>query len=642
MPLRASHILARVNANAWKQPGLWGLAFAHAVLFLIAFPPFNIWPAAFVAIMPLVAIALRSARPVRSGFIVWVVCSAMWLFMQRWLIGVTVVGWPLLAMYLALYPAAFVWIGARMAKRWPASHWRLAVALAVLWAALETLRGEFMLTGYAWFLIAHPLIETPIAQNAEVAGVYGISLALAFAQAIVALAALREKCRIRRIVQFACGGAAIGLLTLNGVSVRIGFEVQRAVVAKNEPVPDIEIAVIQTKVPQSNKVGWPIEQRLADFERMRDLTLEAAEPNRTATVRERLPESESDLETHGRDARATDFSPDLIIWPETMFPGESLSAQAVETLRASGLSYQGGMSVTYFFDELIDLQEQIGTPLLVGAIGYDDFTIGELPNGGIEFNHEAKFNSAFLVEEGAVADTRYDKLLLTPFGEVMPGISQIDWLEQLLLSIGAGGMAFDLDAGAAPVVFDVPIKAPSASEGSKKLESTHSANDTPPAVVRIATPICFEAATPRVCRRLVFADGERQADLMVNLTNDGWFGDSPGGREQHLLVARWRCIELRTPMVRAANTGVSASIDTLGRVQDRGPDNRENDWNADGVLRTHVWLPGGPPTFYARFGDVVGWTCVILAAIASLLTIQKSRHDGEINTDEERSNEEVA
>jgi apolipoprotein N-acyltransferase len=62
----------------------------------------------------------------------------------------------------------------------------------------------------------------------------------------------------------------------------------------------------------------------------------------------------------------------------------------------------------------------------------------------------------------------------------------------------------------------------------------------------------------------------------------------------------------------------------------------------DGVLRTHVWLPGGPPTFYARFGDVVGWTCVILAAIASLLTIQKSRLDGEINTDEERSNEEVA
>lgn len=593
------------------------LSLAHALLFLIAFPPFNIWPAAFVALMPLIAIALRSERPIRSGLIVWVVCSGMWLFMQRWLIGVTVVGWPLLAMYLAMYPAAFVWLGARMTKRWPTSHWRLAVALAVLWAALETLRGEFMLTGYAWFLIAHPLIETPIAQNADVAGVYGISLVLAFAQAIVVLAVLREKCRIRRLVQLACGGLSIGLLAIAGVFRQTAVEVDRVIASKNETVPGIGIAVIQTNVPQSNKVGWPIEQRLADFERMRELTIDAV-------------------------AESSDQSPDLIIWPETMFPGESLSTQAIETLRASGLSYQGGTPVTYFFDELIDLQRQIETPLMVGAIGYDDFTIGELPNGGVEFNHEAKFNSAFLVDDGAVINARYDKLLLTPFGEVMPGISLIDWLEQLLLSIGAGGMAFDLDAGAAPVVFDVPVRAPSASEGSKKFESTPSANDIPRAVLRIATPICFEAATPRVCRRLVFANGERRADLMVNLTNDGWFGDTPGGREQHLLVARWRCIELRTPMVRAANTGVSASIDTLGRVQDRGPDNREKDWNVDGVMRTRVWLPGGPPTFYARFGDVVGWTCVILAAFASLLTIQKSRHDGEINTDEERSNEEVA
>ncbi len=635
------------------------LSLAHALLFMIAFPPFDIWPATFVSIMPLVAIVLRTQGPFCSARIVWVVSTVMWLFMQRWLIGVTVVGWPLLAMYLALYPAVFVWIGARLARRWPTSHFRLAIGLTVLWVGLETLRGEFMLTGYAWFLLAHPLIGTPLAPFASVTGVYGVSLLVALPQIILMVAFVRRRTVGAMLITAAYTGAYLILVVFLGMALffvnapPIDVEEHEGELSEAHisiRAPKLDVAVVQTNVPQSNKVGWPIEQRLADFEHMRELTLEAA--NRTATVRERLPESDDETSAHGRGGRATDFSPDLIIWPETMFPGDTLSAQAIDEMRRVGLGYSGGIDADYFNNELAALQQLVDTPMLIGAVGYDELEIRPDANGAVEFVHAGKYNSTFLVEDGVAIETRYDKLHLTPFGEVMPIISHFEWLENALLAIGAGGMSFDLDAGSRPVVFELPVRAPSASEGSQKTEISELTSDDRAAptneggtahravahdVVRIVTPICFEAATPRVCRRLVFADGERQADLMVNLTNDGWFGDRRAGHAQHLQVARWRCIELRTPMVRAANTGISASIDTFGQVQDRGPDNRVKDWNVDGVMRTHVWLPGGPPTFYARYGDIVGWGCVLMSVITGIVALRPRKIEPTLQTDQERT-----
>ena len=67
--------------------------------------------------------------------------------------------------------------------------------------------------------------------------------------------------------------------------------------------------------------------------------------------------------------------------------------------------------------------------------------------GEIAYDWDAQFNSAFVIDEGRVLDQRYDKMVLTPFGEVMPGISRVPWLEQALLALGAGGMTFELSAG---------------------------------------------------------------------------------------------------------------------------------------------------------------------------------------------------
>src|SRR5690606_11264799 len=155
----------------------------------------------------------------------------------------------------------------------------------------------------------------------------------------------------------------------------------------------------------------------------------------------------------------------------------------------------------------------------------------------------ARYDSALLFSPGGEeAPPRYDKLHLTPFGEIMPYVHRWPEVQNWLLSLAAQGMRFDMTPGRAPKRLTVSL-----SEGG------------PLKSIQIATPICFESTMPGVCRRLVWA-GEGRADVLVNLTNDGWFGDMEGGREQHLQIGRFRAIENRVPMVRSANTGISAAI----------------------------------------------------------------------------------
>jgi apolipoprotein N-acyltransferase len=86
---------------------------------------------------------------------------------------------------------------------------------------------------------------------------------------------------------------------------------------------------------------------------------------------------------------------------------------------------------------------------------------------------------------------------------------------------------------------------------------------------RIATPICYEGAFARVCRDMVRQDRAKSVDILANMSNDGWFtrdGQGTTEQAQHLSMYVFRAIENRVPVVRAVNTGISASIDSSGRI----------------------------------------------------------------------------
>lgn len=196
------------------------------------------------------------------------------------------------------------------------------------------------------------------------------------------------------------------------------------------------------------------------------------------------------------------------------------------------------------------------------------------------------FNAAILMDsEGQVAET-YDKHHLVPFGEYIPFG---DWLSKIgiqgLASRDGGGFS----RGAGADVLDLG------------------------ALGKALVLICYEAVFPQDVR----AAPERPA-FILHLTNDAWFGNF-SGPYQHLVQAQMRAIESGLPVLRAANTGISAVIDSQGRVLDALP------LNTEGFL--DVALPeASPKTLYAKGGDLPLVLVVVLLLLIALLLHRRKTH----------------
>jgi apolipoprotein N-acyltransferase len=216
------------------------------------------------------------------------------------------------------------------------------------------------------------------------------------------------------------------------------------------------------------------------------------------------------------------------------------------------------------------VRDELETPLLFGGIRkFSD-------NG-----RDRRFNSAMLVGRDGWIRSAYDKRFLIPFAEFVP-------FEDSL------GSWADL--------------APTASRFRRGQETSWLRLGP----WRIATPICYETIRPEYVRELVH---DSKPHLLVSLTNDGWFGDSPEPR-LHLSLARFRAIEHRRYLVRATNTGISAIVDPLGRIL------AETELFETESLRHSVHLLAGP-TMYGVLGNWPGY----LSILALLLLLLARRPD---------------
>ena len=181
--------------------------------------------------------------------------------------------------------------------------------------------------------------------------------------------------------------------------------------------------------------------------------------------------------------------------------------------------------------------------------------------------------------EGRLA-YRYHKIRLVPFGEYVP--------LQPLLTLGG--------RYAAKLVRDVGEFTPGEEAAVGNVDG-HG----------FGTLICFEVIFPDLVRQFTAQGG----DLLVNITNDAWYGYS-SAPYQHLAMAAFRAVENGKYLVRAANTGISAVVDPRGRVVER-----TNLFDRTLLVRD-VPIVGGQ-TFYSRHGDVFAWACFVLAAVLSVL-----------------------
>jgi apolipoprotein N-acyltransferase len=197
-------------------------------------------------------------------------------------------------------------------------------------------------------------------------------------------------------------------------------------------------------------------------------------------------------------------------------------------------------------------------------------------------------NSAVLLGPQGTELGRYDKIDLVPFGEFVP--AAFSFVNRITQEAG------DFAPGR-----DIKV--------------------LPGAGNRMGVFICYESAFPDLVRQFT----RQGADVLINLSNDAYFGRSEA-REQHLLLVRMRAIENRRYIVRATNDGITAVIDPAGLIRKRLPQYKE----AAAVVRYGVVQT---TTFYARHGDWFAWGCLAVSLVLAIFQLLKnSRNTGAVSS----------
>jgi len=242
----------------------------------------------------------------------------------------------------------------------------------------------------------------------------------------------------------------------------------------------------------------------------------------------------------------------LIVWPETAAP--------FFFMRDPDLSTQ-----------VRDIAKESGGSLLFGAPAWELTAEGE-----------RYFNRAYLLSPEGEVLGYYDKAHLVPYGEYVPLRRFMPFIGKMVPMVG------DFAEGPVGATLSLP-------DG-----------------VALGTLVCYESIFPNLSRAQV-ANGAR---LLVNITNDAWFGKTAAAY-QHLSMAVLRCVENHVCLARAANTGISAFIDAQGHIL----------WQSElYVPAAHALelplMPGG--SLYTEFGDLFAWGCVILTGLP-LIFVRRRR-----------------
>jgi len=242
--------------------------------------------------------------------------------------------------------------------------------------------------------------------------------------------------------------------------------------------------------------------------------------------------------------------PDLIVWPENPAPFYS--------------------SDPLFRDAVSNLARQSNASLLAGSIGIRNATA--TPNQPTEI-----YNSASLVSPNGDWLSRYDKIHLVPFGEYVPFKQIFSFAGGLTKEVG------DFSRGTSRAALDAGTK--------------------------LGVFICYESIFPDDIRQ--FANNGAQ--VLVNISNDGWYGDS-GAYAQHLKQSRMRAVENNRWLLLDTNTGVTAAIDPNGRIVASVPRK----------IRTALRAPYAlvnTTTFYTRHGDWFAYACAIISVVALFMRL---------------------
>ena len=486
---------------------------SSAILLAVPFLAPNLFPAAWLAFVPLFW-ALAQAKNLRAAvFCGWLAGFIAHLVGFHWLVyTINVFGgfpYPISTVVFLVYAALQgleMAIFAFLVRRVGFGPWHIFPAL--FWVSIEFL---FPLL-FPWHLANSQSAFSWFIQTADLTGIYGASFLLMWFNALVAgaLFKLVRGSKAQWIPAAVCSACIVASLIYGWVRLH-------QLTAQMNTAAKLAVAAVQANIEVDMK--WDPKQMKANLDAHMKLTQDLS-------------------------------GVQLILWPESSIEEwlpENLAAlpvQFVESLR---------LKDAYF---------------IFGARSY---------RGSSKGPDVRAFNTAFLTDSKGVVLGRYHKQVLLAFGEYIPFSRLLGLLP---------GMPFveGFTAGDGPHTLDLP--------GGEK----------------IAPLICYEDLIPELSRGFV---REKKANLLVNLTNDAWYGRTVAPW-QHARLAQWRAIETRRSLLRVTNTGVTSFINAKGEIVEALP------IFTPAVLKTQVEILEGE-TIYVRFGDWFAWG-VTLIAVAIVLS----------------------
>lgn len=508
---KTSQDVQSADVPIWQQPIT--LVLMGGALLWLSFPPIGLWPLAWLAPAPWIALAMQPELKGRRPWLqIWVGGWVFWLAMMyylrlpHWLLNF---GWPIMSAYLCCFAAMFFGVA-----RFAIHQWKLSPMLAVpvAWAGSEFLRST-LFGGLGLNLLSHTQVPLPVLiQTADLFGGYGVSFLM-----ILATTGVVMTVRSYRDVNAEKKAWWPAAVSTGVVAIMFAYGSFRMAEPTEDPdQPATTVALIQgtidTTFPKTDAEADQIKEDT--FDQYMSLTHQVLEANDV----------------------------DLVVWPEGKFtagpdmvPPSNLDALPAED--RDGL-LEHCEAVQWAAQVVARHPSTLDPPPAADKIRQVPHLLVGCSTWKTETNQV--YNSALLFDPDGELSQRYLKNHRVMFGEYVPFG---DWFPVIYdaLPIGMG-----LTPGTEPVSVEI-------------------------GEYRFSPSVCFESTVPHFMRRQLgeLADQGERVDVMLNLTDDGWFWGS-AALDHHLACNIFRTVELRRPMLIAANTGISANIDSNGVVQQRG------------------------------------------------------------------------
>ena len=510
---------------------------------------------------------------------------AQYLASLYWLLlipvkGYPILGWVALSAYCALYPATWVWIVSKQTHRLPLQA--RAATLCVTADRSPPARGQRWvqrtagsLAGAALWVALEMIVSRLfsgfpwlIIGNSQFHLLPLIQIASVAGvygvSFLVVWVSLSLFCAALAILRHPTNRQAwLGEIILPFAALVAAFAFGVGKLGEtHSDPPALRVTFIQPSIPQT--MIWDEKENATRFHQLLGLTTDAL-------------------------TNATD----LVLWPEAAVPEKIRYDE--DTLRAvTGIAASNHVWM---------------------IVGSDDVEPAHNPADPNEANY---FNSSFLVSPQGALTARYCKRYLVIFGEYVPltrWLPFMKWFTPI-----TGGFA----SGDRVVPFELERRAPPRDEPNQQAPDEKRAGSETGAPVRIKTTtlICFEDVFPHHVREYAGAD----TDFLINLTNDGWFGEG-AEQWQHAGSAVFRAVENGLPLLRCCNNGLTCWIDSHGRLRQIFRDGTGSIYGP-GVMTAQIPVlpPGGtrPRTFYNRHGDWFGWGCVAVTVAVLVRRLRRT------------------